>query len=106
MLKAFVNLSGQKLEDRRQGLEAWIQSAIAHPKARGPWIRPLQKFLEDGRVFLQAAPVAAAPPPPAAPAAPPPAAAPPSAAGAPGTTPCAPPMEAGPPTEDEGLVLQ
>lgn len=87
--------TGQKLEDRRQGLETWLQRATEDPVARGTWLRPLRDFLENGRVFFQAAPVAAAPPPPAAFAAPPPVSAP-----------SAPPMEAAPPMEDEGLTLQ
>jgi len=101
ILGALVELSGQKLEDRRRGLEVWLQRAVQDPLARGPWIRPLRDFLEDGRVVLQAAPRSAAPPPPAASAAQALAAAPPSAAG---DEPSAPPREAL--AEDEGLVLQ
>lgn len=87
--------TGQKLEERRRGLETWLQRAIEDPSARGTWLRPLRDFLDSGRVFLQAAPAAAAPPPPAAAAAPPPP-----------TAPSAPPMDTAPPPEDEGITLQ
>jgi len=36
---------GPTLEDRRRGLELWLQRAFEHPSSTGVWIRPLREFV-------------------------------------------------------------
>jgi len=38
------------MEDRRRGLEVWLQRTIQHPKSRSAWARPLANFLTAGKV--------------------------------------------------------
>lgn len=46
----------QKLEDRRRGLEVWLQRALEFPSSRGLWLRDIREFLEGGRLALALAP--------------------------------------------------
>jgi len=42
----FSRLSSEMAQERRQGLQAWLQSLLEHPLSRGPWSRALLDFLE------------------------------------------------------------
>jgi len=41
--------TGQKLEDRRCGLEAWLRRSVEFAENREAWWSPLHEFLEDQR---------------------------------------------------------
>lgn len=43
---------GLKIDDRRRGLEAWLQRIIQNPSSRGPWAIALNNFLTAGRQAL------------------------------------------------------
>eukprot|EP00812_Abedinium_dasypus_P009737 NODE_3405_length_791_cov_164.430707.p1 GENE.NODE_3405_length_791_cov_164.430707~~NODE_3405_length_791_cov_164.430707.p1 ORF type:complete len:198 (+),score=76.59 NODE_3405_length_791_cov_164.430707:3-596(+) len=73
--KGWVHSWSGPLDDRRRGLECWLQRSIEHPLSYTHWHMPLKDFLEAGRHALAAAPVAAvAPAPPPVASAPPPSA--------------------------------
>lgn len=100
---------GLNMEDRRRGLEVWLQRTVQHPNSRAAWARPLSDFLTAGKESVQPA-VAVASPVPAAPAAPYVASAAPSAplpapsAPPPGETEAASAAEPAP-EEDDGSEL-
>jgi len=62
--KHMLGCTGQKLEDRRRGLEVWLQRALQQPGMRQQHTKLLRDFLQTGRVFIAspgAAPAAVAP---------------------------------------------
>jgi len=58
---------GLNMEDRRRGLEVWLQRTVQHPSSRAAWARPLADFLTAGRESVQSGAPAAAPYVPTAP---------------------------------------
>lgn len=64
--------TGERLDERRRGLEIWLQRVVEHPSSKCMWTNALREFLEGGRVFLSATAPAAAPAPVPLPSAPPP----------------------------------
>lgn len=49
--KMWRSCTGDRLEERRRGLEAWLGSVVEHPhcQAGGPWVTHLRPFLKGGR---------------------------------------------------------
>merc|ERR1711871_727542 len=57
--KTLFTCKGPQLEDRRIGLELWVQRVVGDPRSQPgqPWYRPLHNFLAEGRLAIAAAPV-------------------------------------------------
>eukprot|EP00929_Paragymnodinium_shiwhaense_P061560 TRINITY_DN3074_c0_g2_i2.p1 TRINITY_DN3074_c0_g2~~TRINITY_DN3074_c0_g2_i2.p1 ORF type:complete len:369 (+),score=60.77 TRINITY_DN3074_c0_g2_i2:96-1202(+) len=50
--KHMFGCAGQKLEDRRRGLECWLQRCVETPGVTAQWTRYVRDFLETGRQFI------------------------------------------------------
>jgi hypothetical protein len=47
--KHMFGCTGQTLENRRRGLEVWLQRVFEHPASKGAWIGPLRDFVGAGQ---------------------------------------------------------
>lgn len=60
--KHLTACTGEKLEARRRGLEAWLHKVLGHPNSGGLWAGALRNFLENDRFVAPQPQVAAVQP--------------------------------------------